>query len=117
MRRRDPQLLQNPRRLVVVHDDLDLEAGQLRLKRGGGDAGNRGVRSITETLGTAEFIRVRVGIGRPAPDEESKDYVLHALGRRQLEDQKNAAARAADAVEATITSGLERAMNIYNQRG
>ncbi|MGA8569134.1 MAG: aminoacyl-tRNA hydrolase, partial [Candidatus Binataceae bacterium] len=57
-------------RLIVVHDEIDLEPRQLRLKRGGGDAGNRGVRSIAAALGTPEFVRVRVGIGRPAPGLE-----------------------------------------------
>ena len=55
-----------PQQLIVVHDELDLEAGRLRIKQGGGDAGNRGVRSIAESLGTTDFIRVRIGIGRPA---------------------------------------------------
>ena len=103
-------------RLIVVHDELDLEAGRIRIKQGGGDAGNRGVRSIAATLGTPEFVRVRVGIGRPAPGLEAKDHVLHAMGRAELEAFKASIARAADAVEAAITSGLERAMNLYNQR-
>jgi PTH1 family peptidyl-tRNA hydrolase len=105
-----------PTRLIVVHDELDLISGRLRLKHGGSDAGNRGVRSIAATLGTPEFVRVRVGIGRPAPGLEAKDHVLHAMGRAELEAFKASIARAADAVEAAITSGLERAMNLYNQR-
>jgi PTH1 family peptidyl-tRNA hydrolase len=103
-------------RLVVVHDEIDLEPRQLRIKRGGGDAGNRGVRSIAAILGTPEFVRVRVGIGRPAPGLEAKDHVLHTMGRAELEAFNVSIARAAEAVEAVITSGLERAMNLYNQR-
>lgn len=103
-------------RLIVVHDEIDLEPRQLRLKRGGGDAGNRGVRSIAATLGTTDFVRVRVGIGRPAPGAEARDHVLQTLGRAELEAFKASIARAAEAVEAVITSGLERAMNLYNQR-
>ena len=103
-------------RLIVVHDEIDLEPRQLRLKRGGGDAGNRGVRSIAAVLGTPEFVRVRVGIGRPAPGLEAKDHVLHKMGRTELEAFKASIARAAEAVEAVIASGLERAMNLYNQR-
>jgi PTH1 family peptidyl-tRNA hydrolase len=103
-------------RLIVVHDEIDLEPRQLRLKRGGGDAGNRGVRSIATALGTPEFVRVRVGIGRPAPGLEAKDHVLHALGRAELEAFKASIARAAEAVETVITDDLERAMNLYNQR-
>jgi PTH1 family peptidyl-tRNA hydrolase len=103
-------------RLIVVHDEIDLEPRQLRLKRGGGDAGNRGVRSIATALGTPEFVRVRVGIGRPAPGLEAKDHVLHALGRAELEAFKASIVRAAEAVETVITGDLERAMNLYNQR-
>ncbi len=81
-----------PHNLIVVHDELDLEAGRLRIKQGGGDAGNRGVRSIAESLGTTDFIRVRIGIGRPPglptiemepgrqpKTEENKDYLLRPM--------------------------------------
>ncbi len=103
-------------RLIVVHDEIDLEPRQLRLKRGGGDAGNRGVRSIAATVGTPEFVRVRVGIGRPAPGLEAKEHVLHTMNRAELEAFKASIERAAEAIEAVISSGLERAMNLYNQR-
>jgi peptidyl-tRNA hydrolase, PTH1 family len=103
-------------RLIVVHDDLDLEPGQLRLKRGGGDAGNRGVRSIAEALGTPEFVRVRVGIGRPELDEDARDRVLDTLSRAELEAFTFSIKRAAEAVEAVIATGLESAMSVYNQR-
>jgi PTH1 family peptidyl-tRNA hydrolase len=105
-----------PERLIVVHDDLDLNFGQLRLKRGGSDAGNRGVRSIATSLDTPEFIRVRVGIGHQARDEDAKDYVLHVVRGRQRQEYEAVIARAAEAVEAIIATGLERAMNTYNQR-
>jgi peptidyl-tRNA hydrolase, PTH1 family len=105
-----------PACLVVVHDDLDLEAGRLRLKRGGGDAGNRGVRSIAESLGSAEFIRVRVGVGHPAGEIDSKDYVLESIGAGEMRALERTAERAAEAVEAAIAEGLERAMSRFNQR-
>jgi peptidyl-tRNA hydrolase, PTH1 family len=105
-----------PERLAVIHDEIDLEPRQLRLKRGGGDAGNRGVRSIAGALGTPEFVRVRVGIGRPPAGAEAKEHVLHAMSRAELQEFEASVARAAEAVEAVITSGLERAMNQYNQR-
>ncbi|MGH7814799.1 MAG: aminoacyl-tRNA hydrolase [Candidatus Binataceae bacterium] len=105
-----------PARLIVIHDDLDLEAGRLRIKRGGGDAGNRGVRSIAESLGTPEFIRVRIGIGRPGANEDAKDYVLNPMTRAQLAGFDAALDRAAAAVEELAGGGLERAMNRYNQR-
>jgi PTH1 family peptidyl-tRNA hydrolase len=105
-----------PERLIVVHDDLDLEPGRLRLKQGGGDAGNRGVRSIAETLGTRDFIRVRVGIGRPRPGLDSKEHVLEPMGAREIGEFEDAIGRAREAVETIISQGLERAMGRFNQR-
>lgn len=105
-----------PGKLIVVHDDLDLEPGRLRLKRGGGDAGNRGVRSIVATLGTPDFIRVRVGIGRPRPGADSKEHVLVPMSAREVEEFETAIERASQAVKAIIADGLELAMNRYNQR-
>jgi peptidyl-tRNA hydrolase, PTH1 family len=104
-------------RLIVVHDEIDLEPRQLRLKRGGGDAGNRGVRSIAAALGTPDFVRVRVGIGRPAPGLEAKDHVLQTMSRAEREAFKDSIERAVAAIETVIANGLERAMNLYNQRG
>jgi PTH1 family peptidyl-tRNA hydrolase len=106
-----------PEHLIVVHDELDIEAGRLRIKRGGGDAGNRGVHSIAEALGATEFIRVRIGIGRPADPQENKDYLLRPMNAAQRQALTSIVERAASAVGAIAESGLERAMNRYNQRG
>lgn len=103
-------------RLIVVHDELDLEAGRLRLKRGGGDAGNRGVRSVAGSLGNREFVRVRIGIGRPPEDEEGREFLLRATTTAENEAFAKSVERAADAVEAVIAEGLEKAMNRFNQR-
>jgi len=103
-------------RLIVVHDELDLEAGRLRIKQGGGDAGNRGVRSIAEALGSPDFIRVRLGIGPPAEDEDPKEYLLKPMSELDLEWFAPAVERAAAAVEAIAAEGLERAMSRFNQR-
>jgi peptidyl-tRNA hydrolase, PTH1 family len=105
-----------PERLIVVHDDLDLEPGRLRLKQGGGDAGNLGVRSIVESLGTRDFIRVRVGIGHPLEHEDSRDYVLKQMRAAEFEEFRRALERAAEAVEAIASEGLGRAMGRFNQR-
>lgn len=105
-----------PERLIAVHDDLDLSFGQLRLKRGGGDAGNRGVRSIAASLGTREFVRVRIGIGHQGSSQDAKDYVLHVIRGRQRDEFAAVIERAAEAVESVINNGLERAMNLFNQR-
>lgn len=104
-------------RLIVVHDELDIEAGRLRVKQGGGDAGNRGIRSIAEALGATDFIRVRIGIGRPANEEENKDYLLRPMTSAERNELASNLDRAASAVEAIAEKGLERTMNRYNQRG
>ncbi len=101
-------------RLIVVHDDLDLEAGRVKIKVGGGDAGNRGVRSITQRLGTRGFIRVRVGIGR-SPTVTEIEYILTPATGSELAAFGPALETAAEAVRDIITQGVERAMNTYNQ--
>ncbi|MBA2768063.1 MAG: aminoacyl-tRNA hydrolase [Sporichthyaceae bacterium] len=101
-------------RLVVVHDELDLPFGGLRLKVGGGDNGHNGLKSIRATLGSGEFHRVRVGIGRPPGRMDAAAFVLRdfsASERRTLELEVD---RAADAVEALVTNGLEQAQNTFN---
>jgi peptidyl-tRNA hydrolase, PTH1 family len=105
-----------PSRLIVVHDELDLEAGRLRLKQGGSDAGNRGVRSVAQSLGTPDFIRVRVGVSRPPGASESKDYLLESMSAQARANFDSSIDRAAEAVEAIIADGLERAMGRFNQR-
>ena len=104
-------------RLIVVHDELDIEAGRLKIKQGGGDAGNRGVRSIAEALGATDFIRVRIGIGRPDNEEENKDYLLRPMTPAERSELAANLECAASAVEAIAETGLERTMNRYNQRG
>jgi PTH1 family peptidyl-tRNA hydrolase len=102
--------------LIVIHDELDLPVGTVRLKQGGGSAGHRGVKSIAEHVGTADFVRVRVGIGRPPQD----DAVGHVLGQPVASEEaalERAVAVAADAVESITRDGLERAMNAFNRRG
>ncbi len=106
-----------PDRIIVVHDDLDLSPSQLRIRIGGGYGGHRGIRSVIEAIGSPDFLRVKVGIGRP---REGQDAVAHVLGPfKKSEDDAIEAAiqRAADAVEALVQEGLEAAMNRYNVRG
>ena len=102
-------------RLIIIHDDLDLEAGRIRIKRGGGDAGNRGVRSIAEHLGP-DFIRIRIGIGRPPGEGDSKDFVLKPMTRAERVHYEPVLARAGEAVETLMVEDLDRAMGRYNQR-
>ena len=100
--------------LVVVHDELDLPYGSLRLKRGGGDNGHNGLRSITRSLGSREYLRVRFGIGRPPGRMDAADYVLRDFSPTERKDLDFHVDRAADAVEALVRDGLESAQNHYN---
>jgi len=105
-----------PERLIVVHDELDLKPGHIRIKSGGGDAGNNGVRSVVESLGTPDFIRVRIGIGKPPPGDADHRHILEPVSRAGAGDSDSILDRAAQAVEAIVTQGLARAMGQYNQR-
>ena len=100
--------------LTIVHDDLDLPFGSLRLKRGGGDGGHNGLRSITAALGSKDYARVRFGIGRPPGRQDPADYVLREFGTAERKDLAFLVDRAADAVEALLRDGLEAAQNAYN---
>ena len=101
-----------PQDLIVVHDDLDLEAGTVRVKVGGGAGGHNGLRSIIGRLGN-DFVRVRIGIGRPPPGVGVTDYVLSRMDSAV----KEAVPTAADAVEFLLAHGPEAAMNRFNVRG
>jgi PTH1 family peptidyl-tRNA hydrolase len=100
--------------IVVVHDELDLPYGSLRLKRGGGDNGHNGLRSVTQSLGSREYLRVRFGIGRPPGRMDPADYVLRDFSAVERKDLEFHVDRAADAVEALVLDGLEAAQNRYN---
>ncbi len=105
----------SPDRLVVVYDELDVPYGDLRVKFGGGDNGHNGLKSIRGALGTGDYYRVRVGIGRPPGRQAPADYVLKPFSsteRRELDLHVN---RAADAVESLITEGLEKTQNVFNR--
>jgi PTH1 family peptidyl-tRNA hydrolase len=103
-----------PGALLVVHDDVDLEPGRLQARLGGGLAGHNGLRSIAEVLGTQEFLRLRIGVGRPARGDRRPvaDYVLSAF--EPDVDVESLVSRAADAVEAMARDGLEAAQSRYN---
>ncbi len=96
-------------RLVVVHDELDLDPGTIRLKRGGGEGGHNGLRSITASVGTRDYHRVRVGIGRPPGRMDPADFVLKDFSKVERTDLPFVLDDAADAVEALVTLGLSGA--------
>ncbi len=103
-----------PESLLVVHDDVDLPVGQVRLKRRGGHGGHNGVRSIIETLGTDEFLRLKVGIGRPPTGSETVDYVLERFSRDEEPVVAGAVERGRDAVTVALTEGVVAAMNRFH---
>ncbi|MFV8130933.1 aminoacyl-tRNA hydrolase [Streptomyces syringium] len=100
-------------RIVAVHDELDIDYGQLRLKLGGGDNGHNGLKSITKALGP-DYCRVRFGIGRPPGRMQVADFVLKDFSSTERKELDFEVDRAADAVETLIVDGLERAQGTYN---
>jgi len=104
-----------PDRLVVIHDELDIPFGALRLKLGGGAGGHNGLRSITQALGTPDYYRVRFGIGRPPGRMDPAVYVLRDFSAAERKDLPFFVDRAADATEALIAKGLAEAQNIYEK--
>jgi PTH1 family peptidyl-tRNA hydrolase len=100
--------------LVVVHDELDLPSGRVKLKVGGGNAGHNGLKSITNHVHGPGFLRVRIGIGKPPGRQPGADYVLKRPGKVEREGLEVAEALAADAVEAIVSEGIEVAMNRFN---
>jgi peptidyl-tRNA hydrolase, PTH1 family len=100
--------------LVVVHDDLDLGFGVVRLKRGGGEGGHNGLRSISASIGTKGYLRVRFGIGRPPGRQDPADFVLKRFSGAERNELDFAVDLAADAVEALLADGLEPAQNRFH---
>jgi len=98
-----------PTAVVVVHDELDIPFGTIKLKRGGGSGGHNGLKDITKALGTPDYVRVRVGIGRPAGRMEAAAFVLKPFGATERKELPMLISDGADAVEAVVIEGLEAA--------
>jgi PTH1 family peptidyl-tRNA hydrolase len=103
-----------PERMVVMHDELDLDFGQLRLKFGGGDNGHNGLKSIRRSIGTGDYFRARFGVGRPPGRQDPADYVLSSFPTSLAEDVAVEVSRCADAVEALLSVGLDAAQSRFN---
>jgi peptidyl-tRNA hydrolase, PTH1 family len=104
-----------PSRLIAVHDELDIPADTIRVKLGGGNSGHNGLRSLDQALRSPDYLRVRVGIGRPPGRQEPADFVLQPMGKREQEDLSLLVRHAAEAVRALITDGLERTQDRFNR--
>ena len=104
-----------PDDLVVVHDDLDLGFGVVRLKQGGGEGGHNGLRSISGAIGTKDYLRVRFGIGRPPGRQDPADFVLKRFSGAERKELEFAVDLAADAAEALLRDGLEPAQNRFHE--
>jgi PTH1 family peptidyl-tRNA hydrolase len=103
-----------PSNMIVVHDELDIEPGQLRVKFGGGDNGHNGLKSIRTALGTGDFYRVRIGVGRPPGRQDPANFLLSDFPASAREDVEEEIGRAADAVESLVVVGLDRTQNAFN---
>jgi peptidyl-tRNA hydrolase, PTH1 family len=103
-------------RVVVVHDELDLPLGRVKIKQGGGLAGHNGLRSIKAHLRTDDFLRVRIGVDKPPSKEQGANHVLRRVSKRERVELDIAVQDAADAVEAIVADGVDAAMNRFNTR-
>jgi PTH1 family peptidyl-tRNA hydrolase len=101
-------------RIVVVHDELDIPFGAIRLKLGGGDNGHNGLRSVTAALGTRDYYRARMGVGRPPGRMDPADFVLRDFSAAERKQLPEVIDRCADAVEAILTLGLAAAQNEFH---
>jgi PTH1 family peptidyl-tRNA hydrolase len=101
--------------LLVVHDDLDLDVGRMKVKLGGGLAGHNGLKSIRDHLHSTDFGRVRIGVGKPPGTQSGADYVLRRPGKAERTELDVVVAEAADAVEAIVGDGYDAAMNRFNR--
>ena len=103
-----------PQKIIALHDELDIAFAAIRTKLAGGDNGHNGLKSMTSAFGTAEYYRVRLGIGRPMGEQDPGDFVLKAFSKVEQKDLGEFIVRGADVVESLISDGLERTQTRYN---
>lgn len=106
----------DPSRLIVAHDDVDLPFGQTRMRPGGGSAGQKGIGSIIEKLGSPDFARLRMGVGRPPGQGEAADYVLKGFSKTDIEFLPEFINRGAEGLKSFVTDGIDNAMNKFNPK-
>jgi PTH1 family peptidyl-tRNA hydrolase len=103
-----------PAQMIVVHDELDIDPGQLRVKFGGGDNGHNGLKAIRKSLGSGDYFRVRIGVGRPPGRQDPADYLLSNFPASAREAVEVEIGRAADAVESLVVVGLDKTQSAFN---
>jgi PTH1 family peptidyl-tRNA hydrolase len=103
-----------PVRLVVIHDDLDLPLGRIRMRAGGGAGGHRGIGSVIASLQTGDFLRLKIGIGRPPAAQTAEDFVLRRFNREERSLFLHTRERAVEALESLVADGLEKTMSLFN---
>ena len=101
-------------RLIVVHDELDLEPGRVKVKQGGSAAGHNGLKSIEQHVGTNDFVRIRIGVGKPPDPQSGRNWVLHKPSKKDRSSLDTAVQVGIDAIEMILTDGVEQAMNNIN---
>lgn len=106
-----------PDRLMVIHDELDIDFAAIRIKKGGGDGGHNGLKSIRQSIGTGDYFRVRLGIGRPPGRQAPADFVLQPFAATQRSELPAFLDRGQDAVETLVLRGLDVAQNEFNRTG
>ena len=104
-----------PQQIIAIHDELDIPFNAIRVKLGGGDNGHNGLKSLTQSLSTPEYFRIRVGIGRPTTPQDTADYVLDNFSKAERSVVPDLALRACDAIESLVTKGLEITQQNFNQ--
>jgi PTH1 family peptidyl-tRNA hydrolase len=103
--------------LIIIHDDLDLPFGRIRIKEKGGNGGHKGIQSIIHAIGSGDFLRIKVGIGRPPGGMDAADYVLQPFDRTERQSLGEVTAVAQEALELLLQEGTQAAMNRYNRKG
>jgi PTH1 family peptidyl-tRNA hydrolase len=106
----------SPANIIIIHDELDLEPGAVKLKMGGGLAGHNGLKSVSQHIGTNDYARVRIGVGKPTSKEQGADHVLSSIPPAERKILDIAVETACDAVERIMKEGLDAAMREYNAR-
>lgn len=102
--------------MIIIHDDVDLSFGRIKIKTKGGHGGHNGIRSVIETFGTDEFTRIRVGIGRPLGEIPMPDFVLSRFDSNELPCLNGIVKLSCDAIKAILLNGVSKSMNLFNKK-